>query len=121
MENYDINTVGRDSVAQRLDAAIESWKWFGNMNKESFSAVDKTYDPVQEMLIKEHDKGLEMMSNPDISDEARKDASQHVREAREAAQAVASNRMADVLKIVGGFVTVAVAALGGVTYVKSTR
>lgn len=118
MEDYNINTVGRGPIVQGIEGTIEGWQWIGSLVKESFSAVSKAYDPVQEMLMKEHEKGLEMMADTDQPEEMRKDASQHVRESRDAAQKVAANRMADVLKIVGAVATVTAAALGGTQYIK---
>lgn len=118
MENYDINTVGRGPAVPGIEWTMEGWKCISNAIKESFSSVDKAYNPAQEMLTKEHETGLRMMENPDCSEEMKKVASQHVRESREAAQTLASNRMTDVLKIVGAFVTVTAAALGGTQYIK---
>ena len=118
MENYDINTVGRGPAVPGIEWTIEGWKCISSAIKESFSSVDKAYNPAQEMLTKEHETGLRMMENPDCSEEMKKVASQHVRESREAAQTLASNRMTDVLKIVGAFATVTAAALGGTQYIK---
>lgn len=118
MENYDINTVGRGPMVLGIEDTIEGWKCIGGMIKESFLSVDKAYNPVQEMLAKEHEACLRMMEDPECAEEMRKDASQHVRESRDAAQTVASNRMTDVLKIIGAFATVTAAALGGTQYIK---
>ncbi len=118
MENYDINTVGRGPAVPGIEWTMEGWKCICSAIKESFSSVDKAYNPAQEMLSKEHETGLRMMENPDCSEEMKKVASQHVRESREAAQTLASNRMTDVLKIVGTFATVTAAAFGGSQYIK---
>lgn len=121
MENYDINTVGRGPAVPGIEWTLEGWKYLSSAIKESFSSIDKAYNPAQEMVTKEHEAGLRMMENTDCSEEMRKVASQHVRESREAAQTLASNRMTDVLKVIGAFATLTAAALGGTQYIRYTN
>lgn len=118
MENYDINTVGRGPAVPGLEWTIEGWKCISNMIQESFASVGKAYDPVQEMLTKEHEVFLKMAEDGNNSDDIRKDAVKNARDSSNSAQTVASNRMTDVLKIVGAFATVTAAALGGTQYIK---
>lgn len=121
MENYNINTVGRGPAVPGIEWTMEGWKCISSVIKESFSSVDKAYNPAQEMLTKEHETGLRMMEDPDYSEEMKKVASQHVRESREATLKLASNRMTDVLKVIGAFATITAAAFGGTQYVKYTN
>jgi len=118
MDTNEIKTVGRGPAVMGIDATIEGWKYFVDVIKEGFASVDKAYNPVQEMLSKEHETYLKIVEDNDCSDELRKDAARNARESSAAAQTVASNRMADVLKIVGAFATVTAAALGGTQYIK---
>ncbi|MBQ3369764.1 MAG: hypothetical protein IJG48_01960 [Mogibacterium sp.] len=118
MENYDINTVGRGPAVHGIEWTIEGWKHLGSTIKESFSAVEKAYDPVQEMLAKEHEVFLRMAEDNNSSEDTRKEFAKNARESSTAAQTVASNRMTDVLKIVGAFATVTAVALGGPQYIK---
>lgn len=118
MESYDINTVGRGPVVHGIEWTIEGWKYLGSTIKESFSAVEKAYDPVLEMLAKEHEVFLKMAEDNNSSEDTRKEFAKNARESSTAAQTVASNRMTDVLKIVGAFATVTAVALGGPQYIK---
>ena len=118
MDNYDVKTVGRGPAVPGIEWTIEGWKCIGNAIKESFSAVEKAYDPVQEMLKKEHEVFLNMAEDDNNSDDIRKDAARNARESSSAAQTVAANRMVDVLKIIGAIATVTATAFGGSQYIK---
>lgn len=118
MESTDIKTVGRGPAVPGLEWTIEGWKCISSMFSESFSSVDKSYDPVQDMLTKEHEVFLKMAEDSNNSSEIRIESIKSACASSEKADTVAANRSAENRAIIRTFATIVIAAVGGSQYLK---
>lgn len=121
MENKEMQTIGMGPAVLGFEDVIDGWRYAASIFKEGLNSTDKAYEPTCEILKEQNSAFIEMMKDPECSDEKYKDLSQHVRDIRGDTQTVTMNRMSDVIQIISLFASIAAIALGGGHMIKPGR